>query len=103
MQAHACRHEQEAVPQHPLVVLVLLLPGLGPLWPHTVELGPVLSVGGFPGAAGEQRTVESGLLERLEGKGVGVRTAVLYPCVCCVDFVSAVLPEAFGGLAECSC
>lgn len=53
VQAHARHHEQEAVPQDPLVVFVLLLPGLRPLWPHTVELGPVLSVGGFPGAAGE--------------------------------------------------
>lgn len=26
VQAHACQHDQEAVPQHPPVVLVLLLP-----------------------------------------------------------------------------
>lgn len=54
VQAHACQHEQEAVPQYPLVVLLLLPPCLRPLWPHVVKLGPVLCVGGFPGAAEEQ-------------------------------------------------
>lgn len=52
VQAHACQHEQEAVYQHPLIVFVLLLPRLGPLGPYTMKLGPVLCIGGFPGAAG---------------------------------------------------
>lgn len=32
----------------------------------------------------------------------GLRTAVLYLCVCCLYLGSAVLPDDFEGLAECS-
>jgi hypothetical protein len=55
VQTHACQHEQDAVPQHPLVVFVLLLSQLRPLGPHTRKLGPVLSIGGCPGASEKEK------------------------------------------------
>lgn len=48
VQAHAGQHDQEAVPQHSPVVFVLLLPGLWPLRPHFMKLGPVFFIGGCP-------------------------------------------------------
>lgn len=58
--AHARQHDQEAVPQHPLVVSVLLLPRLWSLRPHMVKLGPVLCIGGSPGAAGREKKGQRG-------------------------------------------
>lgn len=57
VQAHACQHDQQAIPQHPLVVFVLLLPQLRSLRPHAMKLGPVLCIGGCPGAAGREKGV----------------------------------------------
>lgn len=51
VQAHASQHDQKAVPQHSPVVFVLLLPGLWPLRPHVMKLGPVLFIGGCPRTA----------------------------------------------------
>lgn len=101
VQAHACQHEQEAVPQHPLIVFVLLLPRMGALWPYTMKLGPILCVGGFPGAAGRQRKgqcEDETLQEIWEWGQAG--TGPLYLCVCPADLGWAVVPGDFGGLAE---
>lgn len=55
VQAHARQHDQEAVPQHLLVVSIPLLPRLWSLRPHTMKLGPVSCIWGFPGAAGKKK------------------------------------------------
>lgn len=60
VQAHACQHDQEAVPQHALVVFPLLLPQLWSLRPHAMKLGPVLCIGGCPGAAGREKKGQGG-------------------------------------------
>lgn len=61
VQAHTRQHDQDAVPQHPLVVFVLLLPRLRSLRPHTMKLGPILCIGGFPGAAGRGKKGSVGM------------------------------------------
>lgn len=101
VQAHARQHEEEAVPQHLFVLFVLLLPQLGPLWPHAVKLGPVLCVGGCPGAAGRQRKGHCGNETTQETGGWGkLRAGLLYLCVWWADLSWAVVRGDFGGLPE---